>query len=276
MEDLKNFKEGVIGDCVEAEVCGNEVLKRFLSFIKPKVEVKEIFNKLFTLWEERCGEPSREELENLQRDLLELPMSHQMGQQHQWDGEGIMAVSCSREPRQNDDFAAMNEEMERQWREILKELEIERLYGNVQKLEEEVKTVRKENDSLCDLLQKAEHKLQVKSDYESKEKAEKLQKVEDHYGQQLKTLKTEYDILKETNVKCKETIQQLHKELEQEHAQNVDLSSLYIRLASANREHVQQCKSCDLYCVDMEARVCSLTSELEVRIHIYMCTLYSN
>ena len=25
-----------------------------------------------------------------------------------------MAVSCSREPRQNDDFAAMNEEMERQ------------------------------------------------------------------------------------------------------------------------------------------------------------------
>ena len=89
---VKNFKEGVIGDCVEAEVCGNEVLKRFLSFIKPKVEVKEIFNKLFTLWEERCGEPSREELENLQRDLLELPMSHQMGQQHQWDGEGSGVV----------------------------------------------------------------------------------------------------------------------------------------------------------------------------------------
>lgn len=84
---MKNFKEGVIGDCVEAEVCGNEVLKRFLSFIKQKVEVKEIFNKLFTLWEERCGEPSREELENLQRDLLELAMSHQMGQQHQWDGQ---------------------------------------------------------------------------------------------------------------------------------------------------------------------------------------------
>jgi len=83
----------------------------------------------------------------------------------------------------------------------------------------------------------------VKSDHESKEKAEKLQKLEDHYGKQFKTLKTEYDILKETNVKCKETIQQLHKELEQEHAQNVDLSSLYIRLASEYRAHVQQCVS---------------------------------